>query len=293
MKRICIYVVALLAMAGFAGCDQNFETVEETNEYQTAPSNISNIRSEALPGQIQLNWDVPADKNFYFLRVSYYDPMSKSDKSYLASSGSNSLLIDNTRARYGDYEFKFQTFNRKNEGGQAQTILAKSGSAPSVETISKKEIVLTAGQLSTNNQEPSEGPIANLIDGNNNTFFHTRWSAPTIPMPQYIQIALANPIQAFQFWTRNRNGSQQAPVEVEVQISNNGIDWTTLSTITSGIPSGSQGEYTSEIFRPAAQFNFFRYNVLRTAGNANYFNMAEFKIYDVQISVFDPETDEE
>jgi hypothetical protein len=292
MKRIYVYVVALLTIGGFASCDKNFVTMEEPNEYQTAASAVTNITSEALPGQIQLRWDVPADKNYYFLRVSYHDPLTKTDKSVLASPGSNSLLIDNTRARYGDYEFKFQTFNRKDEGGQVQSFKARSGNAPIVETMTITEVALSGSQLSTNNQEPSEGPIGNLVDDNNNTFFHTRWSAPTIPMPQWIQVELFEPLQAFRFYTRNRNGSQEAPAEVEVQISNDGVEWTMLETITSGIPSGSQGEYTSAVYRPDAPFTFFRYNVLRTNANRNYFNLARFELYDVEINVYNPETDE-
>lgn len=70
--------------------------------------------------------------------------------------------------------------------------------------------------LSTDNQEPSEGPIKNLVDGNYNSFFHTRWSSPQKPLPQYIQIDFKEAHQVFMFWYRNRNGSQVGP---EISIS--------------------------------------------------------------------------
>ena len=76
-----------------------------------------------------------------------------------------------------DYEIFYQTFNANNEGGEIKSIKAQSGIAPVVVTESRKEVKLSVNQLSTNAQEPSEGPIANLVNGNTNDFFHTRWSS--------------------------------------------------------------------------------------------------------------------
>lgn len=291
MKQIYI-ILSVFAIITLMSCDKNFDRLAEPDEFQTAPSVVSNVTSEALPGQIELNWEVPADKNFYFLRISYYDHLTKTDKSVLASNGTTSIVVDDTRARYGDYEFKFQTFNRKNQGSEVMTVKARSGAAPITETITRKKVELNEAQLSTKHQEPSEGPIKNLIDGNVNTFFHTRWSSPQQPMPHDIQINLNEPLENFQFYTQNRNGSQEAPAVVEVQISNDGTNWETIETIEAGIPSGGSAEYTSAVFRPGKTFRHFRYNVLRTQNSRNYFNLAEFALYDVTINIYNPETDE-
>ncbi len=293
MKRIYIYLITFTTLYGLIGCDKNFERMEEPDDFLTVPSRVSNIAFKSLPGEILLKWDVPADSNFYFLRITYYDPLVKADKSLLASAGTDSILIKNTRARYGDYEFKFRTFNRKNEGSEAIILKARSEKAPVTETIIRKKVELNEGQLSSNHPEPTEGPIKNLIDGDGNTFFHTRWSSPQEDMPHYIQINLNEPLQVFQFYTQNRNGSQEAPAVVEVQISEDGLEWTTIHTIEGGIPSGSRAEYTSEIFQAGSPFRFFRYNVTRTANNRKYFNLAEFALYDVTINIYNPETDEE
>lgn len=292
MKQINI-IICIGMLIGLVSCDKNFIRIDEPDNYLTAPSNVSNISYEALPGQIQLNWDVPVDSNYYFLRVSYFDPLDKIDKSFIASPGTDNKLIDNTRARYGDYKFTFQTFNRLEQGGRATEFTARSGAAPVTETISRNKVELNAAQLSTNNQEPTEGPIANLIDGNAGTFFHTRWSQPQIPMPQYIQVNLNESLENFQFYTQNRNGSQEAPAIVEVQISDDGNEWETIETIDTGLPAGSAAEYTSEIFRPGKTFRHFRYNVLKTQAGRNYFNLAEFALYDVTITTYNPETDED
>ncbi len=79
--------------------------------------------------------------------------------------------------------------------------------------------------LSTDDQEPFEGPIKNLVDGNYNSFFHTRWSSPQKPLPQYIQIDFKEAHQVFMCLYRNRNGSQVGPENLDIQISNDGENW--------------------------------------------------------------------
>jgi len=281
--------MAILVISGVS-CDENFQTFEDLGGSGLKPTMVESITADSLPGQILLKWDVPAAPNYYLLQISYYDFLTEKEIFKVASINSDSLLIDDTRDKFGDYEFTFQTFNENNEGSEITSIMAKSGKAPKTETIvSTTKIELRGDQLSTNNQEPSEGPVENLVDGNNNSFFHTRWHSPQIPMPQYFQIDLDEPIDDFQFWLRNRSGSQEAPKIVEIQISTDGENWQTIETISSGLPSGGGGEYTSQIFRTGHSFSHFRYNCLQTFNDRNYFNLAEFQLFDVDIQIYDPE----
>lgn len=289
MKLGIKYMMAALVMIGMCGCDDNLELFEVTGS-TAAPVAVENISSEALPGQILLRWEVPAGAEYHYVQVKYTDPLLKKDVYRVASLGTDSLLIDNTRARFGEYEFRFQSFNYKDEGGEVKTIKAVSGKAPATQTVTLKKIVLKENQLSSNYPEPTEGPIKNLLDGNPNTFFHTRWSSPQYDMPHYIQVDLNEPHENFCFYYQNRNGSQVGAQKLEVQISNDGEDWETIETISSRLPSGSKEEYTSEVFQPGKAFTHFRYNVVKTYGDAKYFNMAEFALYDAQIDIYDPET---
>lgn len=61
-------------------------------------------------------------------------------------------------------------------------------------------------------------------------------------------------------------------------------------TTLSGLPTGHGDEYTSEFVMPGKSFTYFRFNVIATSSNTKYFNMAEFKFYDVEVEVYDPET---
>ena len=150
-----------------------------------------------------------------------------------------------------------------------------------------------ADQLSTNAQEPSEGPIKNLVDGKSNTFFHTRWSSPQIPLPHYIQVNFAEDHKDFAIYYQNRTDNtwttEGRPSVIMLQSSNDGSVWDTLATLT-GLPITHSSEYTSDYVMTDNSFRYFRLVVTATSGSTSYFNMAKFAFYDVNVEVYDPET---
>lgn len=70
-------------------------------------------------------------------------------------------------------------------------------------------IPLTADMLSTNAQEASEGPIANAIDGNFGTFFHSDWHG-NVSDPHYFQVTLPKAYSKVMIIYYNRQGSYQS-----------------------------------------------------------------------------------
>lgn len=289
MKLRYIMAAFIVACIG-TGCDDKLETFEPQGD-MGAPTTVEEITSEALPGQIHLTWNVPENAQFSYMKIWYNDPLSKETIYNVVSKGTFELVIDDTRARFGDYEIFYQTFNANNEGGEIKSIKAQSGIAPVVVTESRKEVKLSVNQLSTNAQEPSEGPIANLVNGNTNDFFHTRWSSPQIPLPHYIQIDFNEEHQIFalEWWNRVGGNSDGFPTVAELQISNDGNDWETVETL-SGFAASSGAHVTTEYVDAGKPFTHFRFNVTSTTQNSSYFHMAEFKFYDVELDVYDPET---
>lgn len=288
------YMIAALALACIGtGCDDKLETFE-VQGYTGAPAPIeaSNITSEALPGQIMLRWAKPAEDAYAYLKIWYTDPLLKETVYKISSLETDSMLIDDTRARFGEYEFFFQTFNANNEGSDVTSFKAVSGIAPAVTTEVRTEVKLDAGQLSSDAPEPSEGPISNLVNGNTNDFFHGRWSSPTTPLPHYVQVDFNEEHQVFaiEWWNRASGGSGEGfPTTVELQISNDGNDWETVETLT-GFTSTWGSHIVSDYVDAGKTFTHLRYNVTAVTKDANYFHMAEFKFYDVEINVYDPET---
>lgn len=289
------YMIAAFALACFGtGCDDKLETFE-VQGYTGAPAPIetSAITSEALPGQIKLKWTKPSEDAYAYLKIWYTDPLLDETVYKISSLETDSMLIDDTRARFGEYEFFFQTFNANNEGSEVTSFKAVSGKAPIVITEkARTEVKLDASQLSTDAQEPTEGPISNLVNGNTNDYFHGRWSNPTTSLPHYIQVDFNEEHQVFaiEWWNRASGGSGDGfPTVVELQISNDGNEWETVETLT-GFASTWGSHIVSDYVDAGKTFTHFRYNVTAVTQNKDFFHMAEFKFYDVELEVYDPET---
>lgn len=143
--------------------------------------------------------------------------------------------------------------------------------------------------LYTNAQEASEGPIANLLDGNNATFFHTRWSdngASDDGMPHSITIDLGgNSISAFGFNYVTRSGAaNDYPAEISVQGSNDGVEFEEIAYVT-GLPKGDAKSYASEPIEAQQDYSYLRFEVTKTSTDRkgagvdhDYWHMAEFRL---------------
>jgi hypothetical protein len=149
------------------------------------------------------------------------------------------------------------------------------------------EIKLIPEMLSTNAQESTEGPIANLVDGNPGSYFHSTWSGGGggITEAHYFQVILDKPINGgCAFWYQNRNNSNGKPQDVSIMISADGENWRELTRLTSGLPTGGGSTYESDSFTVDEPFKYFRFVVNRTSdGNApTFFSLAEFKLYYIE-----------
>ena len=165
-------MVVTLLLTGLAGCSD-----EDTKS--VVPSDVIDLSADTQdkPGYIVLRWVTPDDNTIRYIKVSYYDYLLEQDVVRLASVYADSVLIPDTRKKFGEYEFKVQSYSETGDAGNVQTIKAVSEPAK-VQIVfgESRQLALTEKQLSTNAQEASEGPIANLIDGNTGSYFHTAWS---------------------------------------------------------------------------------------------------------------------
>ncbi len=296
------YIIASLAVAFAAtACDSKLEVFEPAGgSYSGTPETVANVTTEALPGQIKLTWD-DSNAKYEYLKIWYHDPRTGEDVVKLVSPsqlGTSELILDETRARYGNYTIHFQAFNDAHQGGQVVDIVAHSDAAPTtiVEDPSQRSRhTLRDDQFSTDNQEPNEGPIKNLNDNNTGTFFHTRWSGTQIPLPQYVQVDFEESMNAFQLWycTRDVGNSDGFPtaVTIQVQLIESG-EWVDLAYL-SDLPTVRKTWYESDFFYSEEPFDKFRFLVTAASTGSNYFHMSCLDIYDVVLNIFNPETDEE
>ena len=179
MKKILLGLCVILGLINMIGCS--------SDEKYPMPTSIdqNSLSAEAKAGAIKLKWTVPADSNYYYVKVTYTLPEDGKKCMRLASVNSDTMLVDNLLHRYGDINFTLQPCNRAGEASQSCSIMAQALPALKQIKTDRNPITLSAKQLYTDDQESSEGPIANLVDGRNDTYFHMSWSSPT-PFPHLL-----------------------------------------------------------------------------------------------------------
>lgn len=293
MKLNIKHMIAAFTFLGMVGCDKNFEEFDIVGGGAPAAVELSTVIPEALPGQIKLSWKAP-EGDYAYMQIRYYDPLQKKNVCKIASKGTTEMLIENARARFGDYTFYLQTFNAAHEAGTVQELKARSGAMPASYTEkSRAQVSLTVDQLSCNYPDASEGYFDRLIDGKtaDPSFFHTNWHSPQVDLPHYIQIDLKEEHEnfAFEYYTRDTGNSDGFPTSAELQISTDGEHWETVSTLT-GLPTTRQTKYASDFVMPGKKFKYFRFNVLTSSQNKKYFHIGEIAFFDADIEKYDPET---
>ena len=263
-----------------------------SDEDGITPAEITNLTAESTSGRIVLRWDTPEDAGIRYIEVNYYDPLQKKDVMRTASIYADSIEIPDTRKKFGEYQFSVQTVSPTGDKSAVQTI--SKVSEPALPTFVSTQIALTAADLSTNAQEPTEGPIANLLDGNTGTFFHTAWSV-NIPAPHWMQVNLKEEITgSYKFYYAPRNNGNNKPTDFDLMGSTDGTNWFLIRNFTKdadGLPVTSTGTFTSEIYDPPQPFSQIRMVVNATNTSSIFWTMSEFKFYSV--SVTDPEAADE
>ena len=263
-----------------------------SDEDGITPAEITNLTAESTSGRIVLRWDTPEDAGIRYIEVNYYDPLQKKDVMRTASIYADSIEIPDTRKKFGEYQFSVQTVSPTGDKSAVQTI--SKVSEPALPTFVSTQIALTAADLSTNAQEPTEGPIANLLDGNTGTFFHTAWSV-NIPAPHWMQVNLKEEITgSYKFYYAPRNNGNNKPTDFDLMGSTDGTNWFLIRNFTKdadGLPVTSTCTFTSEIYDAPQPFSQIRMVVNATNTSSIFWTMSEFKFYSV--SVTDPEAADE
>lgn len=279
MKRVLLYGLVVLGIVIFSSCSEKESIV---------PSSISNVIAEERPGGILIKWNLPQDGTLRYTKVSYFDHLEKKEMWRLSTC--DTILIPNTRQKFGTYKFTLQPFSPTQTGGNIETIEASSGRATATEISS--EVTISTDQLSTNAPEPNEGNLASIVDGNEATFYQSAWSY-TVSDPHYIQINLKKQYKDFRFYYAPRNSGTGKPVDFDILVSTNGKDWTLIKKFTKVVdklPVTATEPFRSQALSAAEPFSLLRMVSYKENTDNKWWSISEFKFYDVQI--IDPEADD-
>lgn len=291
MKRIIFIIVCIYcSVCGLMSCSK------DEHKYPT-PSDISDIKAESAPGSILLSWTLPEDENLKYVEINYTIPETGKTYRKQVSIFANSLLIDNLLHRYGEIEFKLQTYNAGNIGGKIFTISARAESALPIFSNPEK-IPLNASTMYTNAPFTTR-PLSSLIDNDATTFFHTQWQT-LVALPHYIIIDLGQEYSAFSFKSINSNRAQDGSWKtLKVYGSSNydperffnGVEFVDGNSVDiseggavelasyTDLPGTTSNTYNSEIISTNTPVRWLWFKVEETTNGNPYFAMAELEIY--------------
>lgn len=265
------------------------------------PTDIDQATLSATPaeGSVLLNWRIPENVSYQYVRVTYTHPETKQLVTKLASSYSDSLRVDGLLARYGELQFTLVPVTKQGAEGAALQISATAKAKPKVEQHVATKLAVTADDIYPSHPDSQEGVKANLVDGNDNTFFHEDWHAPKDP-PHYIVYKLPKAVKIFNFYLKNRNNAGLLnPTEMTVYVSdafNNNFDPDANAAVKvqdlTGLPTGLASSYNSPLFRLTKPYQYVWFKITKINNNRPFAAIAELQVSEVAISTYDPETGE-
>lgn len=296
MKNLSRYMLlgAMVFASALASCNDEEEVVP------TVDLATLNFTHEPGAGEITLKWTAPESvetAGFAYMKMSYTDPRDHKTRIKTISPYTSEMVIPNTRARYGEgYSFTFTPYSATDTPGKPFVLdKCRSNAAPATTTVTRGAKI-ELKKLTTNSQESTEGPLANLTNGKTNDFFHTIWST-TKPERSWVDIDLGEELTRFEVhtWNRNTNG---APQNVSLyrlsKLDDTSVDMVNGAIMTYKHPNTAPGAECG-VLCPAQNLPDFDQPVryLRYCGSVGgFWNMAELAIYKMEVNKYDPETDE-
>ena len=143
-------------------------------------------------------------------------------------------------------------------------------------------LVTEASKFSSNAVEPKEGALANLLDNNYSTFFHSSWSQ-AVNEKHYLQAEVSEPVESFIFYFKKRhNNNNNRPTDLTILGSADGETFTEVATINSGFPTTETViDYMSDVVTASEAYKYFRFVINTTNNNGlnngyAFFTFSEF-----------------
>lgn len=148
-----------------------------------------------------------------------------------------------------------------------------------------EEIPLTADMLATNKPSEVGDDLANMLDGNPSTVFHTLFGANyDATVTPYITVTLDNSVEAVKLYYQARITGNYNPLALNLYVSDNGTSWKLVKEFTSAndnLPMETGAEYTSPVVELGGSYRFFKLEQTASEYHNNHMVFAEFRMYSV------------
>lgn len=145
-------------------------------------------------------------------------------------------------------------------------------------------IIASNDVFTSNASDTQEGKSFPLTDGVGTTYWHSDYHTASTTLPHWLQVALPSAVDGkiqVEMIRRINDGKLCAndnPLEFDVQVSNNGNDWTSAGHIVFPLGSAEEPTVTSS-FSVDQPYSYFRFTCTKSNGlNRGYFHVGDFQL---------------
>lgn len=149
-------------------------------------------------------------------------------------------------------------------------------SASFAEIIPTIRISRAGWKATADSEEPGEGPVANAIDDDDATFWHTNWQTNQTSHPHTITVDMGETLELAGFTYLPRQDSDNGHIgDYEFYISPDGVMWG--SPVTAGTFAGGRDRQTVT-FKQRLTARFIRLVALNEQSGARYTSLADLNV---------------
>lgn len=153
---------------------------------------------------------------------------------------------------------------------------------PFILVASVEKYNLTTDMLSSNATEPSEGSLANLLDGDVGTYFHSAWSV-SVADKHYVQVKLPVSTKTFRFTYTNRSNNGNAALawfNLYTGATENNLQLDKrFAWDVDNLPSGAAGVYVSPDITIDNAASTLRFECEQNWTGGSFFVWSEFSLF--------------
>lgn len=193
----------------------------------TPPGTVSGFSAAPLSKASSLSWGNPTDADFEMLELKViHTAVDTAVLTTVLLPSATSYMVAGLQTTT-DYH---ATIAARDYLGNGTEVTLDFKTRPEEKIIDKTKWKIV--DFSTEETSGDPGQAANAIDGNNTTFWHSRWTGDGSSLPQYIVIDLGETITPSTLVSYKRSGNTNGPTLIKVEGSTDQTTWNDFGTHT-------------------------------------------------------------
>ena len=268
--------------------DGTFDIINAKDNTYISPASSNNTALNSVATQPSAGWTIkPADETGYVIITSGNVQFNQTNNSTLGFKVYNWGSGTNTSDTGCKYQFVdvTATYSPDDAVGEATT----NADNINIYGLQKYFGLVKDGAYYTCNfpastSQENGNSTANMLDNVNTTFFHSGYDGTRGDgTAHYLQADLGKKVKEFRFYFKKRSqNNNNRPTNIVIAGSNDGSDFTTIKTVSSGFPTNANvADYYSDKIA-CTGYRYIRFTIKQTNTDTSssnpFFTFSEFYI---------------